>query len=317
MAKISILVTGVGGDVGQSIIKCLRGSDYNLKLVGCDMDTYAGGRIMVDNFEQAPKADNQMSYLSFIKEIVEKYQIEYIYPVSEVEIAVFSQYRDYFSESLVVFINNSFTIDTFSDKYETVLFLKNCGLSYPTTYLMKEYDGQLDYPVLIKARRGWGSKGLIWANDLEEIKFYKDRYLDAIVQERLGTVDGEYTVGVFSDRTNVYSICFRRYLGYGSLSKYVELVESSEMQGIAEAIARACELEGCMNVQFRKTDRGYIPFEVNARISSTAYFRHCFGFKDVKWWLDIKQNKLIKYIPQYQMAIGVRVMGEVFFRKEQ
>jgi carbamoyl-phosphate synthase large subunit len=194
-----------------------------------------------------------------------------------------------------------------------VNFLKENGLPYPATFLLEDYDKQLDFPLIVKARKGWGGKSLIKIWDMEELDFYKKRIANAIVQEYVGTEDEEYTVGVFSNGTDVYSICFRRYLGYGSLSKFVQLVHSDEMRCIVEKIARATRLQGSMNVQFRKTEHGYVPFEINPRISSTAYFRHYFGFQDVKWWLDIKLNKPIDYKLKYQKGIGVRAIGEVFF----
>jgi len=93
----------------------------------------------------------------------------------------------------------------------------------------------------------------------------------------------------------------------------VELVHESETQEIAEKITKACKIKGAFNVQLRKTDKGFIPFEVNARISSTVYFRHLFGFQDVKWWLDISRNKPVEYKLKYLKGIGVRMLGEVLF----
>jgi carbamoyl-phosphate synthase large subunit len=312
--EMCILVTGVGGDIGQNVIKCLNESGYHLKLVGCDIDLYAAGRKMVKEFLRAPMALEESNYLKFIQKTIEEDGIRYIYPSTEVEIEFFDRYREYFDKFLTaVFINNPFIVNTFLDKYETVNFLKNNGLSYPATCLIEDYDNQLSFPLLIKARKGSGGRGLIKIKSNEELEFYRKRISNAIVQEDVGTEDDEYTVGVFSDGTDVYSICFRRYLGYGSLSKFVQLVRSDEMKRIVEKIARASHLQGSMNVQFRKTEHGYVPFEINPRISSTAYFRHYFGFQDVKWWLDIKLNKPIDYKLKYQKGIGVRAIGEVFF----
>lgn len=310
----SVLVTGVGGDIGWSVIKCLKDSEHNLQLVGCDIDPYACGRCKVDDFVKAPKVSDSEKYFVFMKNTVEKYGVGYIYPIPEVEIQFFDCHREYFDESgIVVFVNNSFIVNTFMDKYDTVNFLKDNGLLYPTTFLIEDFHNQLDFPVVVKARRGWGGRGLVVMSDEDELDFYRSRNANAIVQEYIGTEDEEYTVGVFSNGIDVYSICFRRYLGYGSLSKFAELVHSDEVKRIVETIARASNLQGCMNVQFRKTAEGYVAFEINPRISSTAYFRHCFGFQDVKWWLDMKLNKPINYKLKYQKGIGVRIVDEVFF----
>jgi len=315
--RMRVLVTGVGGDIGSSVIKCLEDSGYALELLGCDIDPYAAGRKEVENFLNAPKAVDEENYLKFVMNAIEQYEIEFIYPTTEAEIEFFDRKREYFDKcGAVVFINNSFIINTFLDKYETVKFLKKNGLPYPATFLLEEYDNQLNFPLLIKTQRGWGGKELLRIKDTEELEFYQKRTANAVVQEDIGIEDEEYTVGVFSDGTNVYSICFHRYLGYGSLSKFVQLVHSNEIESFVEKIARASQLEGSINVQFRKAKDGYIPFEINPRLSSTVYFRHYFGFQDVKWWLDLKQNKPIEYKLRYERGVGVRTVGEVFFELE-
>ena len=315
--QIRVLVTGAGGDIGFNIIRCLKDTEYNLYLLGCDIDPYAIGRKEVEKFLKAPKALDEEKYFEFIENTVKKYNVRYIYPTTEAEIEFFDRNREYFDNcGAVVFINNSFIVNTFLDKYETVNFLKNNGLPYPATFLIENYNNQLNFPVLIKARKSWGGKGLLIINDSEELEFYKKRIANAIVQEYIGTEDEEYTVGVFSDGKNVYSICFRRYLGYGSLTKFAQLIHDNEIRGLVEKIADACQLEGSINVQFRKTTEGYVPFEINPRISSTVYFRHYFGFQDVKWWLDLKENTQIEYKLKYKKGIGVRTVGEIFFELE-
>jgi len=317
MNKKCILVTGVGGDIGFSVVRCLRDSGYALKILGCDVDPYAGGRSSVDIFLKAPRIRDEKTYLELIDNIIKEYGIEFIYPIPEPEIVFFDRHRGCFDKyGTEVLINNPFIVDTFLNKYKTVKFLKDNGIPYPATYPIEKYSNQLDFPVIIKAQKGWGGKSLIKIHDTEELEFYKKRITDAIVQEYIGTDDEEYTVGVFSNGTDIHSICFHRYLGYGSLSKFVQLVHSNEMESIAEKIARASQLVGSMNVQFRKTASGYIPFEINPRISSTVYFRHFFGFQDVKWWLDLKENKPIEYKLKYKKGIGVRTVGEVFFELE-
>lgn len=311
--KINVLVTGVGGDIGWNIIRCLMDTPYNLDIFGCDTDHYAAGRKIVKKFFDAPKVSDKEKYFNFIKNIIKNYKIKYIFPSSEIEINFFNNNRENFKD--IIFINNSFIINTFLDKYKTINFLKQNNLSYPKTFLIKDYKNQFDFPLLIKSKKGWGGKNLIMINNSDEFNYYKNKVSDeSIVQEYIGNKDEEYTIGVFSDGNNVKSICFRRYLGYGSLSKFVELIYNNEIKLLIEKIAKACRLKGSINVQLRKSnDNNYVPFEINPRISSTVYFRHYLGFKDVEWWLNLKENKKIDYIPKYKKGIGVRNVGEVFF----
>ena len=122
----NILITGIGGDIGQGVIKCLKESGQEYFLVGCDIDPYAAGRGDVEKFITAPKATELKQYAEFIKEVTEKYKIKYIYPTVEQEIVYFDKNREYFdNNNIKVFINNTFIINTFLDKFKTIGFLKN------------------------------------------------------------------------------------------------------------------------------------------------------------------------------------------------
>lgn len=315
MSKINILVTGVGGDIGQSIIKCLKASRYNLNLTGCDMDKFAAGRAQVENFFVVPKASATGEYLKSIKAIVRKCKIRYIIPSSEPEIQFFDKNRPEFLKSGVkILINRSFILDTFFDKFKTVNFLKKNGFACPKTFLLKDFKNQLDYPLIIKAKRGYGSKELIKVRNCQELNFYKKILKDAIVQEEVGDKNEEYTTGVFSDGENVHTITFKRILGYGSLSKVVEKVSNKSISALGRDIARSAGLVGSINIQTRKTRTGFVVLEINPRFSSTVYFRHYFGFQDVLWWLDMLEGKNnIEFRLKYKKGAGVRSLGEVFF----
>ncbi len=309
-----VLITGVGGDIGQSIIKCLKDIHYNLYLLGCDIDLYAAGKSKLNKFYQVPKASEFDKYFDVIQKLTEEEKINYILPTTEAEIEFYDNHRDYFDKrNIIIFINNSFIIETFFDKYKTINFLKNNNLPHPRTYLLEDYNDRLAFPFLLKPRRGYGCKGLIVIHDSDELNLYRKRTKNYVVQEIIGAENEEYTVTVFSTGKESFSIAFRRYLGYGSLTKVAHVIYDEAIKSLVEKIARFSLLKGSLNIQCRKTDAGYIPFEINSRFSSTVYTRHCFGFQDVKWWIDMVKGRKIEYIPQYKEGTAVRTIGEVFF----
>lgn len=308
-----MLVTGVGGDIGQSLLKCLKDTDYKFSLLGCDIDPFAGGRALVEKFYQSPCALDSENYLRFITRLLESEDIRYVFPTSEAEIEFFDIHRDRFKNNITIFINSHDIVRIFLDKYETALLLANNNLPSPRTYLIEHYKNELGYPCILKPRRGHGNKSLILINDLAEFDFFRRRLKNYVVQENIGTTDEEYTVTVFSTREKSYSIAFKRSLGYGSLSKVAQLVHDAHLERLAERIAMTVSLEGSLNIQCRKTDSGYVPFEVNPRFSSTVYVRHFFGFQDVKWWMDLKEGKPVEYKPRFKGGTCVRTISETFF----
>lgn len=309
-----VLVTGIGGDIGQSIIKCLKDTGYRLIIIGCDIDSYAAGKSSVKEFFEAPKALESRKYFSFLKALVKKRKIDYIIPSSEIEIEFFNLHRRYFNDKdIFLFINSANVLRNFLDKYETTVFLRKNGFPYPKTCLLKDYHNELGYPLVLKPRKSCGGKGLIIVNSKRELNFFKGNASNMIVQEMVGSPNEEYTVGVFSTGENVYSIAFKRCLGYGSLTKVAQLVIDPKVEDIASGIATAANLKGSLNIQFRRTEDGYVPFEINPRFSSTVYIRHFFGFQDVKWWIDLAEGKPVHYEkPKYKKGIAVRTIGESF-----
>ncbi len=323
-----MLVTAVGGDLGQSIIKCLRDSWYAPIITGIDMNGYAGGRSDVDTFYKAPGVRNEIEYTQFINGLIEKEGINFIFPMSEVEIDFFNRNRNkgLFPSEVNVVINDSFIIDTFIDKYKTIEFFKDNGLAFPKTFLWKEgekvdkFDTFDTFPVILKRRKGSGSQGLFIIHDKEEMEFYLKRYPDSILQEYIPGDDNEYTSGIFSDGTVSHIITFKRILSPGGYSQQVELVTDENVnelpKQIANILASKYNFKGSLNVQYRFTERGGIPFEINPRFSSTVYFRHLFQFRDVEWVLNMMEGKPVEYIPSMKRGVGVRKLNEVLFEHE-
>ena len=314
MAKLNILVSAVGGDLGQSVIKCLRDSNYHPNILGCDMNPFAGGRADVDEFFPAPPVKDKQQYIDFLLRIIKKKRINYVFLLSDVEIIFFNENRESFRETNAIFlVSEKHIIDTFMDKYKTAAFFKEKGIAYPRTWLPSQYDNQLEFPLILKKRRGSGSQRLFKVNDAEEMQFYLKRNNDMIVQEYLPGEDNEYTAGLFKHGETIHTITFKRILAPGGFSQQVELVTEESINKFPKELAGQLDFQGSINVQFRLTHRGCIPFEINPRFSSTVYFRHRFGFKDVLWWLDLYEGRPVSYTPVFTAGIGVKKFSEAFF----
>lgn len=318
MAKLTILVSAVGGDIGQSVIKCLRDSRYQPYILGCDLNPYAGGRADVDEFFTAPPVKDKQQYRDFLLRIIEEKRINYVFLLTDVEIIFFNENRESFRETNARFlVSEKHIVDTFMDKYKTVEFFKEKGIPYPKTWMPSQYDNQLGFPLILKQQRGSGSQRLFKVNDTDELHFYLKRCDDMIVQEYLPGEDNEYTAGLFKHGETIYTITFKRTLAPGGFSQQVELVTDESIKEFPEKLARQLTFKGSINVQFRHTDRGCVPFEINPRFSSTVYFRHRFGFKDVLWWLDLYEGRTVSYTPIYTGGIGVKKFSEAFFHMEK
>ena len=124
----------------------------------------------------------------------------------------------------------------------------------------------MSYPFILKKRWGSGSKLVLIVYNQNEFEFYKNKFgkSSLVVQELLGDADHEYTAGVFSDGEQTFSILFRRYLASEvGITKYAEFIEENPIAELASRIAEVSHLIGSINIQFRKVNNKFIPFEIN------------------------------------------------------
>lgn len=317
--KKKIFVTAIGGDIASAVLKCIRRGYSCDKVVGCDIQPYVQGIDDVDAFFIAPPYKKQEEYLAFIHRTCEEQEITHFFPMGEPEILIADQDREWFAKrGIHLVINNPVILEIASSKYRTAQFLRENGIAAPQTWYRNGYEGQLGYPLIIKADRGCGSKELKVVRNREEWEALAalpgEEY---VVQEYIGDAEHEYTCGVFSDGETIRSITYRRTLGYGGMSIRVETVAEEEIERIAERTARLLELKGSINIQMRKDKGGFSIFEINPRISSTAGFRDKMGFHDVVWWLRCLDGEIPDYGGKAEAGIvGIKTLDEKIFTKE-
>ncbi|MEZ3422770.1 MAG: ATP-grasp domain-containing protein [Lachnospiraceae bacterium] len=242
-------------------------------------------------------------------------------PISEKEIVLTNNIiQDLKKMGIYVLINNSKVLGVCSSKYSTAKVLSENGLLSPKTFRLEEYnEGILSYPIVVKGDFSCGSHSLVIAYNKDELDKAVTVISDAILQEYIGSLNEEYTVGVFSDGKETRSIAFRRQLGYGGMSIYVELVNDVQISKIACKIANIFKLCGSINIQMRKHNDKYFIFEINPRLSSTVAFRYKLGFKDIIWWLQMldEDSVISEYVSIRGDIIGVKKLDEVIFNKSK
>lgn len=311
------LITAVGGDIGSSVIRCLSQEFPKEVLLGCDITPYAAGREWAGEFFCVPPYVQEEKYMDMLLCECRKRGITHILPMTEGEISVYDKHREMFgAEGMKVMIQASDILEMAFSKYETSKAVRKMGLNSPATYRADRKDMDLVYPLVIKPDRGCGSRNVIVVNNQKEYETAIEQVGDAVLQEYVGDPEHEFTVGVFSNGKDIKSIAFKRTLGFGGMSRMVQLVEDKEIAKIAEIVAHSLHLRGSINIQMRKHKGVYYIFEINPRISSTVGFRYQLGFKDVKWWLDFLDGREeeICYIPESLPVVGIRTLGEKIFR---
>lgn len=296
MRKYNVLITGVGGDIGQSIARILGELDFIDRIIGTDISNDNAGHFYCDWVFTIPKS-NESNYFEELTRIIRENDVQFLIPTSEPELKTFgldSKVQNISGAEVIMANANAHNIGF--DKLKTIKFLEENNLPFPKTSLISKLSS-VEYPAIIKDRFGSGSKQLFFCAKNENLEWYKKQHPDFIVQELIDSPDMEFTCGVFrSSIGETRSILFKRELMPGGLTGKASLFKSEIIKNLTIQVAEKLDLVGSINIQLRIRNNIPYIFEINPRFSSTVYLRHKLGFQDVYWSL---LDKLKSDIPNY------------------
>ncbi len=286
--KLNILVTGCGGDIGQSVGKILNNSINIDYLIGCDISNQNAGKFIYNNFILGIPCSHK-NYLKSIESIINKKDIDLVLPISEPELRFLSKTNTLNRIGTAKIIAaNAKSLEIGFDKLKTANFLKKNNFPFPKTVQIIDIKEPLSYPVIIKSKTGSGSSTVYVVKNKIDFDYLKQKHPDFIVQEYLSFEDGEFTCGVFrSSQGEIRSIILKRKLT-GGYSDYGEVIHNERITILLEMIAKKLDLIGSINIQLRLVSKKPVIFEINPRFSSTVLFRHMFGFEDLIWSIQDK-----------------------------
>jgi len=316
--KVTVLVTGAGGDLGQAIIKSLKMSKYHPRIISCDVNALSVGLYTTNKGYIVPRADDK-NYLGVIMGVCKKEKVDFLFIGTGEELLPLSRKKEEIKKisGTEVVCVDSRVLEICSDKLTTAMFLKENNLPFPETVAneqvkIEQLISKKGFPLFLKPRKGKGSSNAYKINNYDELKFYGNKVSDFVLQEYLASEDQEYTNGVFSDgKGTIFVITLKRELRGFGLSHTAVVADDAEIKKLCLKIAELLDFKGSINIQLRKTAQGIFVFEINPRYSSTTAIRARFGFPDVEWILDtyLMPEKKLTCRP-HTGAIAVRYWEE-------
>ena len=336
------MVTGVGGGcLGEQMIKALRMSRRNYKIIGCDISPVSPGLRQVDLPYIVPRATDP-HYMDAVLTICRKHAVKAIFIGSEPEIKAISPWRKKITDQGILLpLNPQSVIDICTDKKKTVDFLFQNGFPCPQTKIVASPEDLKDittFPVVLKpASDSSGSANVMIAQNVEELTFFCKYLLKIcpkiLIQEYLGTPDSEYTVGVLCSMEGeiINSIVIKRYLltalsnrlkipnqtdnkqlgpilAISSGVSQGEVVSSPQIADVCEKIALKLGCTSTLNIQCRLSGGKVFVFEINPRFSGTTSLRALAGYNEP----DILIRKYIlkeKIKPRFNYKHGFIARG--------
>jgi carbamoyl-phosphate synthase large subunit len=154
-----------------------------------------------------------------------------------------------------------------ADKYLAHLFFDEHGIGSPPTWLPTELPDEMPFPVLVKARRGFGSRHIFRAENQSELDFFL-RYttVESMVQRVCSGV--EFSVDVFCDLDARCVAAVPRTMieSKGGESIKGMTIKDADLIEFARATSEALRIIGPANIQcFREPDSTLQVTDVNPR----------------------------------------------------
>jgi len=274
---MNIAVTATGGGVGQSILKALKGSGYNL--IALDSDHLAAGFCMVDKHRLIPYASDD-NYIPELLKACKEEEIVLLFPGMDCELQKLSENRNLFKDNnITVVVSDPGAVMIADNKYLTNKFLRNNNLPAMMTnrFSVVAKIWNMDYPIILKPEKGGArSKNVYKLNSQDDIPD-NINLTDYVMQEY---IEGdEYTCGTITLDKYYGCVILRRILRDGDT--YKAFVEHNEyIESICRKVCEEIKPFGAFNIQLRLQDGVPYIFEFNARCSGTTACRALAGFNE-------------------------------------
>lgn len=325
-----ILVSGAGSLLGQGIIKTIKSSAKKYEIYGADYIKDSVGLYWVKKGYLLPdilkSKQNEVKWLSKIKEIIKKNKINFVIPGLDFELPLFSKYKQTIEKEnkCTVVISDFKTIKIFRDKWLTSEYLKNNNFLYPYSVLprqLKNFLKKNKFPIIIKPRNGSTSKNVFLVKNKKELKEALKKCSNPLIQEYLYKNNNEYTCGVIfnsKENTCLSSIVLNRQLKNGNTIKATLKKDKKykEIDKFIISVTKKIKPFGPLNFQLCLTKKGPIIFEINPRFSGTTPLRNLFGVNEIQIFLNSLENKKKNKI-RLKSGIIYRFYNDFYLKKEK
>jgi carbamoyl-phosphate synthase large subunit len=229
-----------------------------------DVSELAPALYHADRRALVPPVDDP-GYVEALRELVQLHDVRLVVPLADLDHLLLSEARERLGA--LVLLPAPDAIRRCEDKYTAHCFFAEQGIPSPPTWLPDQLPGKIDFPVLVKARRGFGSRHIYRANDRGELDFFLRHTTEkSMVQE---FCEGEeFSIDVFCDLDARCLNAIPRTMieSKGGESIKGVTIKDWELIEHGRRVAEALEIVGPANIQcFREVDGSLQVTDVNPR----------------------------------------------------
>jgi carbamoyl-phosphate synthase large subunit len=321
---LTVLVLGVGGNIGQGILKALAVAELEVRLLAACVTPWGAGLYRADRAYVSPRADDA-DFLPWLLDVCRDEGVDAVLSGVEEVLAAAAPHADEIRGAGAALVSSPpEVLEVGRDKLRTGAWLREQALPHPAFAAADDPDAvralrdRCGYPLVAKPRVGKGGRGVALVDGDDELSLHEGRP-EVVLQEHVGHSGEEYTAGCFSDRDGRPRgvLVMRRELVEGTTYR-AQAGAFPEVRDCALDVVRALAPVGPCNVQLRlDADGRPVPFELNVRFSGTSPARARLGFNEVEASLrHLVLGEPAPSLPEVTDGVVLRYWNELYVDRD-
>ena len=242
------------------------------KLVGADSDLLAASLKVTDAGYSLPPFDEDSACREKLIDICNREAIDAILPMTNKAIEFLNRHRkDFGRDNLLVYLQESGTIEVCHDKQKLAQFFESEGIPCPVTGSAEMFAERGEFPLIAKPKRGEGGKDNFIIETQRDLEFHAQKYPGHVLQKFIH--GEEYTVDWFSDKSGKPHLMVprQRLAVRGGEVMVSRICMDPPIIELVRQVGMRLKLCGPANLQgIRGVDSQFLLTDVNLRFGSGA-----------------------------------------------
>jgi carbamoyl-phosphate synthase large subunit len=256
----TVLFTCAGMRV--DIVSAFR--DVGATTIAADLDKYAPALYAADRYALVPPIEDE-GYVPKLAELVRLHDVDLVVPLADMDQPKLARGRDVLGTT--VLLPDADIVDRMSDKYLAHLHFEERQLDSPPTWLPEDVPPDAPYPLLVKARRGYGSRHIYRVRDRAQLEQVVAQTPEPTIVQAFCRGE-EFSIDVVCDFEGRCLSAIPRTMieSKGGESIKGMTIKDERLLELGRRVSEAIPLKGVANIQcFREPDGTHLLTDVNPR----------------------------------------------------
>jgi carbamoyl-phosphate synthase large subunit len=235
------------------------------RTIAADANRLAPALYHADEHELVPRIDDP-SYVPVLAQLVRAHDVALIVPLTDLDQELLAASRDELAPALVL-LPDADVCRALGDKWLAHLLFEERGIPTPPTWLPEDVPARAEFPLLVKARVGFGSRHIYRARNRSELEFFLS-YSPVVSMVQSVCRGEEFSIDVFCDLEGRCLNAIPRTMieSKGGESIKGMTIKDPELIEVGRAVAETIGLVGPANIQcFREHDGTHRVTDINPR----------------------------------------------------